>query len=369
MRKKSTYLLTLLLTALFLLPWSGVKAAYDPLTVASGTATNNMGPVYGSRADSYVRTQTIYMAELLSTMNGKQITAMTFYVNTAAAEAWTSTFEVRLAEVTASTFSSKAWNTESTGTLVYTGSLDATGSTMTITFDDPFVYNGGNLLLDIKNQSGGNWKNAKFYGITAYQGDAIYQVVAGYSSSSSFDPNENRQKFLPKATFTYEDAPAGGCTTPTGLTKSSVSTTSASFSWIAGGEETSWQYICLPAATAIDWSDANVQTAIVAAANVTDLDPNTDYKFYVRADCGSVQSENASLAFTTPCAGIASLSTGFESDANGSLPNCWNKISSNSVGKLNPIMFFSFFFFGSFPFCTLIICKLRKMAKERRERL
>ena len=331
---KKLYSVFVLCTLLFC--YTGNVWAYDPLTVASGTATNNMAPVYGSRADSYCRTQVIYPASMLSSISGKQITALTFYVNTTATEKWTSTFEIRMAEVSASSFSSKAWNIEKDGTLVYTGALDGTSSTMVVTLNTPFVYNGGNLLLDVRNQAGGNWKNAKFYGITSYQGEAIYGVVSGYSSSATFNPNENRQKFVPKTSFTYEDAASASCADPSALTISSISTTSASFSWTAGSSETSWQYICLPAATTVDWESAAVKTATSAEATISNLIAGTDYKFYVRANCGSDQSGHIYKAFTTLCDPYTTSSlpytTDFESSdcAAGSMPTCWMRITTNA---------------------------------------
>ena len=46
--KKSTYLLTLLLTALFCLPWGSNAWAQDTLLVADGTNTNSYVPIYGN---------------------------------------------------------------------------------------------------------------------------------------------------------------------------------------------------------------------------------------------------------------------------------------------------------------------------------
>ena len=61
MRKKLTYFYSLLLTALFLLPWSGMKATPSTLTVADGTATNEYLPIYGYYADTGFKNQFIYL--------------------------------------------------------------------------------------------------------------------------------------------------------------------------------------------------------------------------------------------------------------------------------------------------------------------
>ena len=103
--RKLTYFYSLILTALFLLPWSGMKA--DELTVHDGTSTTLYAPVYGYYGDQYIRTQIIYPAE--STMSGKDITSMTFYMSSKGSKALTSEFYIRLCEVSDASFSSNSW--------------------------------------------------------------------------------------------------------------------------------------------------------------------------------------------------------------------------------------------------------------------
>lgn len=125
------------------------------------------------------------------------------------------------------------------------------------------------------------------------------------------------------------------CPTPTALTKGAVTTTSATFTWTAGGgtNETDWQYVCLPAADALDWTGA--ATATSETATVTGLTENTNYKFYVRSNCGSTDGYSAEVIkeFHTPCAGYATASLPysetFEGVATGTgvynIPSCWNR--------------------------------------------
>ena len=168
-------------------------------TVDEGTTTNSYVPVYGSYMDTYgMEVQAIYPADQISDIPvNSQINALTFYLSTPAAEAWTGTVEVKLAETANESFGSAAFEDVTSATTVYTGTLDATGSTMTITFDAPYTYNGGNLLYDLRCTAAGNWKSAYFYGIQSTNG-------AAYTSSGSYVYTQN---FLPKVKFTYAPAP------------------------------------------------------------------------------------------------------------------------------------------------------------------
>ena len=123
--------------------------AGDELTVAEGTATSSYIPVYGLWMDAYTRSEMIYPADMLAGMNGRRITSLTYYISTPATAAWApAMFNVYMMEVDATTLSS--YYTTTNATIVYTGALDGTGTTMTINLDTPYVYGGGNLLIGIE---------------------------------------------------------------------------------------------------------------------------------------------------------------------------------------------------------------------------
>ena len=171
------------------------------ITVADGTNNNQNVPVYGLYMDTYgMESQAIYPATMLSDIPaGSEINSLTFYTQTAASAAWTGTVEVKLTETANESYSSAAFADVSGATTVYTGTLDATGSTMTITFDAPYTYNGGNLLYDLRCVTTGNYKSAKFYGVTQSNA-SVYFSGSSYGSTS-------RQNFLPKTTFGYSYVP------------------------------------------------------------------------------------------------------------------------------------------------------------------
>lgn len=175
-----------------------ISNAQNELTVCTGTATNNYVPVYGFYTDAYLNCQVIYPDSLLEDMAGQTITGISFAISTPSGALWQCEFEVRLMEVNYSSFEADTFVNTSTATLVYTGELDGTGTMMDIEFDQPYTYNGGNLLLEIINTETGNYSSIYFYGITA-----INAAVQGYSYTSSSAISPTYRDFRPQATFTY----------------------------------------------------------------------------------------------------------------------------------------------------------------------
>ena len=136
--------------------------------------------------------------------------------------------------------------------------------------------------------------------------------------------------------FTFEAGSASAtCPVPTALTKGTITATSATFTWTAGGEESSWQYLCLPAAESPNWESSAVETVNNSSATVSVL-PSTAYKFYVRAYCAADdQSGDVSVAFATPCEAATSIASyGFEDVTTGSgvydIPSCWSRVAYES---------------------------------------
>ena len=170
--------------------------ASGDLTVYDGGDTNGYVPVYGFYADAYLKSEFVMPASDLTDMAGSDINSMKFYLSTPASEAWTSTFQVFLKEVTETGIS--AYSGTADATVVYEGTLDGTGSEMEITFTTPYHYNGGNLLVGVYNITTGNYKSAAFLGTTVNGAS-----VQGYSYSSLDAVSVNQRNFLPKTTFAY----------------------------------------------------------------------------------------------------------------------------------------------------------------------
>jgi len=181
--------------------WKGGSASgfEGELTVCDGTATDGYVPVYGFYCDAYLRCQMVYTAEMLEEMEGGEITSMKFHIASPASGWGSANFQVYLMEVPGTTIS--AFTDPSYATTVYTGSLSGTGSEMVVTFNEPYVYEGGNLLVGIDNITTGTYSSISYYGI-ASNGSS----VQGYSYSALASITPTQRNFLPKTTFVCGDA-------------------------------------------------------------------------------------------------------------------------------------------------------------------
>ena len=313
---------TLLLMAL-VLPWAAT--AQNTLTVADGTATNSNVPVYGLWADAYLRCQTIYPASDIAVatttvaMNGGSITGLTYYITSPAAEAWTGTFEVKMMETTSTTLSAFA---DMTGaTTVYTGALNGTGSTMTVTFATPYTYNGGNLLIEVSQTTPGNWKSCTFSGVSA--SGASWQ---GYNSGSFSGITGSAQNFIPKTTFTFTGGQAVTCPPIQAIALGAIDSNSAVINWVdtmnsgASYTVTYWPQN----ATA---NDTMTETSQTTTVTLTGLNANTRYQYTIQVNC-SASDNSVALggSFRTACGTITlPYFVDFEDAAhNGAWYPCWD---------------------------------------------
>ncbi len=284
-------LLLILLTVLLMLP--AAMRAQDTLTVADGTTTSSYVPVYGLYCDNYLKCEYVFPASDLSDMAGGSISKMTFYLSTSASAGWGSVnFKVFLTEVSSTTISS--YYGYANATMVYEGSLDGTGTTMEVVFDEPYEYGGGNLLVGFYNTVKSTYKSASFYGVSA-----TGACVQGYNSTSLSDVTANQRNFLPKTMFTYVQT--GGCRMVQDLTVSDITDNSASLAW-TDENATSWDIYLTDDATDIPDSTTSPTTSItVTNYDLVNLSPNTHYYVYVRAVCSDATvSRWKSASFLTP---------------------------------------------------------------------
>ena len=96
------------------------------LTVHDGTTTNSYVPFYGLWVDDFTRSELVYPAAELSSMNGGDINSLSFYKSSNSTSSWgAASFQVYLKEVTNTTLNDYIGMTGAT--VVYEGSIDAEG--------------------------------------------------------------------------------------------------------------------------------------------------------------------------------------------------------------------------------------------------
>jgi hypothetical protein len=271
--RKSTYFYSLLLTALFLLPWSGMKA--ETLTVADGTTLRQRLPMYGYYGDEAQHNQFIFLSSELSDMSGATITGFTFYMDKNYTwknnNAPTATF--RFAEVTA-TLVSPMITVDETFKQVFSGTIVFANNEWNITLDQAYTYNGGNLVIDVQTTAAQYINNNSNKGSYFYSANVAYGR-GNYNSSSA-------QEYIPKTTFTYELV---GCTTPKSLSATAASSTSANVTWIAGTNETAWQ-LRYREKTEPESSWSDLVDVTTASKTLSELATDKTYQVQVRSNCG-----------------------------------------------------------------------------------
>ena len=253
--------------------FTGMTQAQNTLTVCNGTSYNDYVPFQGYNADGAQHNQMIYVADSLTDMIGKEITQMVFYIyswgNGSGNQGdWT----ISLGVTQATTLNSLDNTTPLTQVYYGTMTYDDNHTTMTITFDNAFTYEGGNLLVDFDHTAAG-WRTINFYGVSATSG-------ASYTRGS-------KRSFLPKVTFSYQNPPA--CPKPSNLAANTVTATGATLSWQrnVNGAETAWvlQYGTDPTFADGTYTETAVNTN--PTTTLSNLTTETVYYARVKADCGN----------------------------------------------------------------------------------
>jgi hypothetical protein len=176
-----------------------LAGAGNQLTVAgSNMDVNQNVPIRTvSSTDTRTMSQSIYPAALLSGIAGDSISGMTYYISEPGAHVLTATYVVKLMETEQAAFSDAvAVNTES-ATTVYTGTIDVTGNTLDIVFDQPYAYNGGNLLVEFSISSASHQNALAKFSVFASQGGSFQQ----YYNFGFEEMRYYTYDFLAKTTF------------------------------------------------------------------------------------------------------------------------------------------------------------------------
>ncbi|MBR6067004.1 MAG: choice-of-anchor J domain-containing protein [Bacteroidales bacterium] len=312
MKKLLFSVLLLLMTAI------GAVAQTSTITVNDGDVTDQTIPLDGFNADGAQHNQMLYLASDLSAMSGQEITEMVFYFNGSYGSNSSSvetgrlgTWTISLGETDATTLSSL--DNSTTTSQVYQGIMtwDHTALTMTITFDNSYVYNGGNLLVDF-NHAAASWNRYYFLGV---------------ETTEAMSYNSGSKNFSPKTTFVYQPLPT--CPKPATVTATGITSVSADIAWTAGGSESEWALKWGVAGFDVETAGTLVENLNVASYSLTGLTGNTEYDVYVKAVCSdSEESEWRSTSFRTEC-GLQTIpyTETFEAVTGSyAIPDCWERI-------------------------------------------
>ena len=271
----------------------------EVIMIAEGTTTNSYAPVYGTWTDHPQRVQSIYPAELLTSLIGKPISKLTYYMTAASTKAggsWRTgmgSFQVGVA-ITQQTAATTTYANDPLMN-IHTGSLDASGTEMTIELATPLVYTGGNLLVDFLLPEATIYEAATFYGMTQTGGSCY-----AYDHTTK---NPTVSAFLPMIGCTYRFE-VDSCPAVTDLTTEllGLGVSEAMVRWDASEDD----YLSGCDVIISDSVVANPDSVAPTYANVqgdslhvTGLNPETLYYVYVRAICKAEGHDEGNSVWTS----------------------------------------------------------------------
>ena len=191
-----------------------LAAQANVLTVADPASVDDAwysgySPICGLYCDTYgTQVQLIYSADMLAEMAGNQITQVRFYTlndfyenNGYGASTDVTDYinfenakiQLSLKEVDEAGFTEVA---AITGATIVATTVPVKGDTyLTFELDEPFTYNGGNLMVETLVIEEGSW------GATYFIGSSTDPVMCGYYDIAG---EADLSSFMPKTSFTYE---------------------------------------------------------------------------------------------------------------------------------------------------------------------
>lgn len=264
------------------------------LTVGDGNATNEFFPVSYRMWLYPQRGQILYPASMLTGMQGKYISGISLFYHVDQCNGCTSTNythldgtqTVRIGHTNASNltggFTSDTLETVWEGTMenVTIGGLTTDGE-VKILFDRAFLYQGGNLLVELLTyddaQTNG-WYFFFWYGQNISTANCYHS--GSYNSSQVYNESAN---FLPKTMFLYQD---NACVTPAVFAHTNNNPNSTTINWdpvYYDGNAISDYEIAYRKATDTAFGIVAVTDTFAVLDN---LEAATDYVYKVRAYCG-----------------------------------------------------------------------------------
>ena len=290
--------------------WSDMLAfiptnAYPFTVFENGTYTNYYFPMYVHGTVSpnvcYNKSECIIPATELTGICDGTIRAMTFYASSVSNVSWENTYhKVFVKEVNYTTLGG-SYSGLKDATIVFEGQLpEPTPGTeeYTITFQENYDYDGGNLLIGIYSINGTNgtvkWfgTSSTTAGVAAY-GTSLYS----WEDVNYYEYYQDRLSFLPKTTFSYFPT---NIPKPRNLASNNITSSSATLTWTAPETESAimgYLYSYKKASDA-DWSQeySSASTSVTLDA----LDEQTLYEFRVCANYGDLGlSRYATTTFST----------------------------------------------------------------------
>ena len=211
----------------------------------------------------------------------------------------------------------------------YNPTVTAAGVFDMITFDTNFVWNGvDNVLVEICSDGPNPYTSpyGQVRANTSVTNGSRFVRADGATSCGVTTTTTNGNK--PNIQFNYIEGTPPSCLAPNALAANSITNSSAVLGWNENGTATVWniQY----GVTGFALGSGNIVSGVTNTYSLTGLSSNTQYQYYVQADCGGTQSTwSGPFSFRTLC---DALSVPFTEtfDSTSSTEACWTVLNVNA---------------------------------------
>ena len=320
----------------------------DEIQIGSGSQNDANLPSHSYY--KYSLTQQIYTATEIEDAGGGAgtINSIAFYN---AGSTKTRNFSIYLVNTDKESFSGATdWITVTANDLVYSGEVEMTAGTWkTITFSNPFSYDGGNLAVVVDDNTGNDVSGMSCRVFTASETQTLYYRY-DYTNPDPTNPTisgtpvTNKNQIKLDIEFASET-----CAKPKNLNATNITAHTATLTWTAGAEgQSNWEvFVTIDATIVPDENTTPTYQVTECNKSLSNLAAQTTYYAYVRSACGGSDGNSkwAKKVFTTTREALAvdtshPYSQDFETNndwgfANGTLTNqwCWGGATNNGGEK------------------------------------
>ena len=175
------------------------------------------------------------------------------------------------------------------------------------------------------NNSPSNTGSISIININAYAGQSVrfaFRMVQGTDNG-----NADIEFFVDN--FQVRQTPT--CPEPNALSVATITTNSAVLAWTEMGTSTTWNVEYGPAGYTQGTGGTLVPGVTANPYTLIGLTPNTQYDYYVQADCGTSTSYwTGPFSFVTACVPFGDFTENFDTTPDGGLTNCWYRVVNST---------------------------------------
>lgn len=221
------------------------------------------------------------------------------------------------------------------GTITFAPSIDGW---VNIPLQTPFVWDGSsNVVVAVVNNSGnypsGEMPTFKYHNLIGSDFRTLYcaRDFVPYTPETENYANE-AISVLKRNNIRFMFGGSVSCGLPAYLSVVDLTHEEVTINWIRNDNADGYEVVCVPENQPI--SAGTIIQVTDTFCTISNLNPYTRYKVYVRANCSLANSDYVNITFTTQCLPIVQLPFVETFDEVATYPDCWQKLTTNTIYPL-----------------------------------